>query len=82
MTLSCWEFNGWKFKGWAVCAIALASFASGSLITARLLYVNRVSADNNRVFESPRLSCFAGQIASAGATLSRYDFKAARQTRS
>src|ERR1700691_5177426 len=54
MTLNCWKFEGWKSKGWTVCAIALASFAAGSLITARLMHVNRVRADSNRVFE-PRV---------------------------
>jgi hypothetical protein len=43
--------NRWKFKGWTVCAISLVSFAAGSLITARLMLVNQVRADSNRVFE-------------------------------
>jgi len=51
MTLKCWEFKGWKSKRWTVCAIALVSFAAGSLITARLVQINRVKADSNRVFE-------------------------------
>jgi hypothetical protein len=41
----------WRFKGWTVCGIALASFAAGSLLTARLAYINQVRADSNRVFE-------------------------------
>jgi hypothetical protein len=41
----------WKFQGWIVCGAALISFAAGSLITARLTYPKRVSADNGRVFE-------------------------------
>ena len=41
----------WKFKGWAVCGIALVSFAAGALLTARLVHVNQVRADSNRVFE-------------------------------
>ena len=51
MTLNCWKLASWKFKGWTVCAIALFSFAAGSLVTARLAYINRVRADSNRVFE-------------------------------
>ena len=38
-------------KRWTVCVIALVSFAAGSLITARLMHVNQVRADGNRVFE-------------------------------
>jgi hypothetical protein len=34
-----------------VCVIGLVSFAAGSLITARLMHVNQVRADSNRVFE-------------------------------
>jgi hypothetical protein len=43
--------SSWNLKRWTVCVIALLSFAAGSLITARLLYVNQVRADSNRVFE-------------------------------
>jgi len=43
--------NRWKFKGWIVCATALVSFAAGYLITARLMHLNQVRADSNRVFE-------------------------------
>jgi hypothetical protein len=43
--------NSWKLKGRTVCVIALVSFAAGSLITARLMHVNQVRADSNRVFE-------------------------------
>jgi hypothetical protein len=43
--------NFWKSKWWIVCGIALVSFAAGSLITARLVHVNEVQADSNRVFE-------------------------------
>jgi NIPSNAP len=41
----------WKFKGWIVCGTALISFAAGSLLTARLMHLNHVRADSNRVFE-------------------------------
>lgn len=44
MTLNCWTFK------WIVCAIALVSFAAGSRITARLMQINQVEADSNRVF--------------------------------
>jgi hypothetical protein len=40
-----------KFKGWIVCGTALISFAAGSLLTARLMHLNQVRADSNRVFE-------------------------------
>jgi len=43
--------NRWRFKGWLVCGTALVSFAAGSLITARLMHLNQVKADSNRVFE-------------------------------
>jgi hypothetical protein len=43
--------NRWKFKGLLVCGTALISFAAGSLMTARLMYLNHVRADSNRVFE-------------------------------
>ena len=40
-----------RFKGWMVCGAALLSFAAGALLTARLMHVKQVRADNNRVFE-------------------------------
>ena len=43
--------SSWKLKRWTVCVIALVSFAAGLLITARLMHVNQVRADSNRVFE-------------------------------
>jgi len=43
--------NRWRFKGWIAGATALFSFAAGSLTTARLMHVNQVRADGNRVFE-------------------------------
>ena len=45
------KLNRWNFKRWTVCAVALVSFAAGSLVTARLVHVNQVRADSNRVFE-------------------------------
>jgi len=43
--------NRRKLKGWIVCGTALVSFAAGSLLTARLMHLNQVRADSNRVFE-------------------------------
>jgi hypothetical protein len=43
--------NRWTLKGWTACGIALLSFAAGSLITARLVHLDQVRADSNRVFE-------------------------------
>jgi hypothetical protein len=40
-----------KFKGWIVCGTALLSFAAGSVLTASLMHLGQVRADNNRVFE-------------------------------
>src|SRR5215471_4823868 len=51
MIFNFWKFKGGKSKGWSVCAIALLSFAAGSLITARLAYIDHVKAESNRVFE-------------------------------
>ncbi len=51
MTFNCRKFKSWKSKGWRVCAIALLSFTAGSLITARLVHIDHVRADSNRVFE-------------------------------
>jgi hypothetical protein len=41
----------WKFNRWIVCATTLVSFAAGSLLTARLMHLNQVRADSNRVFQ-------------------------------
>jgi hypothetical protein len=43
--------NRGKFKRWIVFAAALLSFAAGSLATAYLTPVKKVSADSNHVFE-------------------------------
>ena len=43
--------HGRKFKGWKVCGTALISFAAGALLTARLMHLNQVRADSNRVFQ-------------------------------
>jgi hypothetical protein len=40
-----------KLRSWTACSIALLSFAAGSLMTSRLLHVQRASADSNRVFQ-------------------------------
>jgi hypothetical protein len=41
----------WRSKGSIVCATALISFAAGSLLTARLMHLEEVRADSNRVFQ-------------------------------
>src|SRR5258708_151397 len=43
--------NRSRFRGWLVFATALLSFAAGSLLTSRLIHLNQVRADSNRVFE-------------------------------
>jgi hypothetical protein len=40
-----------KSTRWTFCGIAVLCFAAGSLFTARLAHIERVRADNNRVFE-------------------------------
>jgi hypothetical protein len=57
MTLNCW-----KFKAWTVCGIVLLSFAAGSLVTARLAYVNQVRADSNHVFELRIYHALPGRV--------------------
>jgi hypothetical protein len=41
----------WKFNAWLACVTALVSFAAGSLLTARLMHLERVRADSDRVFQ-------------------------------
>ena len=43
--------NRWKFKGWIACGTALLSFTAGSLLTARLMRLEQVRADSDRVFQ-------------------------------
>jgi len=43
--------NFWKSKCFTACGVGLIAFAAGSSITSRLLHVNQVKADSNRVFE-------------------------------
>ncbi len=43
--------NFWKSKGWIMGCSTLISFAAGSLLTARLLHLEPVRADSNRVFQ-------------------------------
>lgn len=43
--------NRRKFKGWVACATALVSFTAGSLLTTRLMHVEQVRADSDRVFQ-------------------------------
>jgi len=51
MTFNFRKFEARKFRGWTVCAVAVVSFIAGSLATERVMYVNQVRADSNRVFE-------------------------------
>jgi len=43
--------NRWRFKGWVAFGAALVSFAAGSLLTARLMRLELVRADSDRVFQ-------------------------------
>jgi NIPSNAP len=43
--------NRWKSKGWVFCATVLVSFTAGSLVTARLMHLEQVRADSERVFQ-------------------------------
>lgn len=40
-----------KSNGWIVCGTALVFFAAGSFLTARMMHLEQVRADSNRVFE-------------------------------
>jgi len=51
MTFNFRKFEARKFRGWTACAVAVVSFIAGSLATERVMYVNQVRADSNRVFE-------------------------------
>ena len=51
MTFNCGKFKGGKSKGWSICLIAMLSFTAGALVTARLVHIDHVRADMNRVFE-------------------------------
>src|SRR6476646_12074232 len=54
--------NRGKFKGWIVCATAFLSFAAGSLLTGRLMHLNQVRADGNRVFELMVYHAMPGKV--------------------
>src|ERR1700685_3633160 len=45
------KIDSWKLNRWTVFGIGLVCFGAGSLVTARLMHVNQVKADSNRVFE-------------------------------
>jgi NIPSNAP len=66
MTLNCGKFTGGKSKSksmrWRVCVIAMLSFTAGSLITARLIHIDRVRADSNRVFELRVYHTLSGKV--------------------
>jgi NIPSNAP len=43
--------NFWRSKCWIACGIGLLSLAGGSLMTPRMVLVDQVQADSNRLFE-------------------------------
>ena len=71
-------------KGSALAGLALFSFAAGSLLTARLAYVNQVRADANRVFELRVYHAVPGKLPAlesrfrdtASKLLAKHDLKA------
>jgi hypothetical protein len=71
-------------KGSALAGLALVSFAAGSLLTARLAYVNQVRADANRVFELRVYHAVPGKLPAlesrfrdtASKLLAKHDLKA------
>jgi hypothetical protein len=71
-------------KGSALAGLALFSFAAGSLLTARLAYVNQVWADANRVFELRVYHAVPGKLPAlearfrdtASKLLAKHDLKA------
>jgi hypothetical protein len=54
--------NRSKCKGWIVLATALVSFAAGALLPLRLMRLNQVRADSNRVFELLVYHTVPGQV--------------------
>ena len=54
--------NPWKFKGRTVCGIALVSFTAGSFMAVRLMPMNQVMADSNRVFELRAYHAVPGKV--------------------
>jgi len=51
MILNRQEFEAWRSRLITVWGIVLVAFAAGCLLTARLMHVNHVRADSDRVFE-------------------------------
>jgi hypothetical protein len=74
----------WSLKGWTVGGIALVCFAAGSLITARVVRVNQVWAESNRVFELRVYHAVPGKLPAlesrfretASKLLAKHDLKA------
>jgi hypothetical protein len=54
--------KNWKSTGWAACGIALVSFAAGSLLTARMMQMEHVKADSNRVFQLMVYHTVSGKV--------------------
>jgi hypothetical protein len=51
-----------KCKRWLACVTSLLSFAAGSLITVRLMHLNQVRGDSNRVFQLMIYHTVPGQV--------------------
>jgi hypothetical protein len=51
-----------RCAAWSVCGIALVSFAAGSLTTARLVHLNQVRAESDRVFELRVYHALPGKV--------------------
>jgi NIPSNAP len=62
MTIGSWKFNGLRSHGWRGYVLALLSFCAGSLVTARLMRVNEVRAEGERVFELRIYHCVPGKV--------------------
>ena len=61
MNIGSWKF-GLGFRGWRGCVLALLSFCAGSLVTARLMRVNEVKAESERVYELRIYHCLPGKL--------------------
>ncbi|MGB9029296.1 MAG: NIPSNAP family protein [Acidobacteriaceae bacterium] len=59
MTIGSWKFSGLGFRG---CVLALLSFCAGSLVTARLMRVQNVRAESERVYELRIYHCLPGKL--------------------
>lgn len=55
--------NPCRIKGWCVLGIALLSFVTGLLVSARLMQLTVVRADNDRIFELMIYHAKPGKVA-------------------